>query len=436
MKEETMKAEPSKKQGIYTILAAIAVQLTLGIAYIWSVFQNGIANSIFKGDHAASALTFSILLMAFSVGSMMGGRFAAKHTVRSVVFIGGLIMSAGFALASFLTEDFAWLLWVTYGVLGGGGMGFTYSTIIACAQKWYPHKRGLVSGIIVSALGFGGVIFSPIVESLIRSLAKTDSAGAAVTGSGELGSFLVLGGVFLVVCTVGSLFMKSPPEGYMQDKIAASPVKTKTAEDISPIAMIKTLRFYLITATFLLACMGGLMMIGFAKPIAEVKGPAGTAVVAVIAVSIFNSLGRLVWGAVSDKIGRINTLIILLAGSAASSLLVNAAQGYMLYVLIAFIGFFYGGIVGTYPSLTSDLFGAKNVATNYGIVLLGFGAGAIISSQIAGHFRNAATVVTAAGDTTFDISLMFPAFIIGAGCALAGVVMMVILKAYQSGKGR
>ena len=438
-----MKKEATKQQGVYTVLAAIAVQLTLGIAYIWSVFQNGVANSIFKGDNAGSALTFSLLLMAFTIGSVIGGKLAAKYTIRRVVFIGGLIVSAGFFLASFLTEDFAWLLWVTYGVMGGAGMGFTYSSIIACAQKWYPHKRGLVSGIIVSALGFGGVIFSPIVEQLIKafdgdsvkvirdglasgllSSAEANEAMLAVGKASEFGeyrTFMVLSAVFLVVCTVGSFFMKSPPDGYMLDKVAASPAKTKAAEDVSPGAMIKTMRFYLVTVTFLLACMGGLMMIGFAKPIAEAKGLAETAVVGVIAVSIFNSLGRLLCGALSDKIGRLNTLMILMSGSAVLSLFVNVAEGYMLYVLIALIGFFYGGIIGSYPSLTSDLFGAKHVGTNYGIVLLGFGLGAIVSSQIAGHFRN----ISAQAD---DISLMFPAFIIAACCSAAGVVMLVVVK--------
>ena len=125
-----------KRQGVYCVLAAIAIQLTLGIAYIWSVFQTGIANSIFGGDNAAAGLTFSLLLATLTIGSVLGGKLAAKYNTRRVVFIGGLIISAGFFLASFVTADFSWLLWLTYGVMGGVGMGFTYSTTIAIAQKW------------------------------------------------------------------------------------------------------------------------------------------------------------------------------------------------------------------------------------------------------------------------------------------------------------
>jgi len=122
---------------------------------------------------------------------------------------------------------------------------------------------------------------------------------------------------------------------------------------------------------------------------------------------------------ISDKIGRKNTLIILLCGTSVLSLLVNLANGYLIFVLIGFIGFFYGGFLSTFPSLTADLFGAKYMATNYGMVLLGFGAGAVISSNIAGYYKNLAAT---------DISLMFPAFIIASVCALAGVVLMLLLK--------
>ncbi|MCL2764673.1 MAG: OFA family MFS transporter [Treponema sp.] len=404
-----------KKQGFYPVFAAIAIQLTLGIAYIWSVFQTGIANSIFGGDNAAAGLTFSLLLATLTIGSVFGGKLAVKYSTRIVVFTGGVILSAGFFLASFVTAGTSWLLWVTYGVMGGAGMGFTYSTTIACAQKWFPHKKGFVTGIIVSALGFGGVVFTPIVESLITAF------GGA--GAGEPKTFMVLSAIFLVVCTAGSFFLKNPPEEYSQQYAAGSNAPNKAAlkavKDHTPAEMLKSPRFYLMTAAFMFACMGGLMMIGFAKPIAVAKDLAQTATIGVLAISMFNSIGRLLWGIVSDKIGRKNTIMILLSGSAILSLFVTAVNGYWIYVLIALIGFFYGGLLSTFPSLTADIFGAKHMATNYGFVLLGFGIGAIVSSQIAGYYKNIAAN---------DISLMFPAFVIASGCAAAGIVMMLILR--------
>ena len=402
-----------KNQGISTVVAAVAIQLTLGVAYIWSVFQTGIADSIFGGNNAAAGLSFSLLISVMCIGSAIGGKLTAKYSTRPVVFAGGVIMGLGFLLSSFATANCAWLLWVAYGVMGGIGMGFSYSPTIACAQKWYPHKKGLITGIIVSALGFGGVVFTPVVEFFISTFGGT--------GVGESKTFMVLGIIFLVVCSIGSLFIKDVPEGYMTNAVVPNTPTQKPVKSVTTSEMLKMPQFYLLTATFLLACMGGLMMIGFAKPIAVAKGLAATATIGVLAITLFNSAGRLIWGIVSDKLGRINTLIILLSVTAVLSLLVNSVSGYWIYVLIAFIGFAYGGLLSTFPSLTADLFGAKNMATNYGFVLLGFGIGAVISSQIAGYYKNIANIAN-------DINLMFPAFAIASACAVVGIVMMLILK--------
>ena len=161
------------------------------------------------------------------------------------------------------------------------------------------------------------------------------------------------------------------------------------------------------------------MMIGYAKPIAVAKGLGAIATVGVLAITMFNSFGRLFWGMVSDKLGRKNTIIVLLSGSATASLFVNMAESYAVFVLIAFVGFFYGGLLSNFPSLVAETFGAKHMSTNYGFVLLGPSVGAIVSSQIAGYYKNLAE---------HDISLMFPAFVIASCCAAAGIVMMVALK--------
>lgn len=397
---------------VVPVLASIAIQLCLGVAYIWSIFQTGIANSVFAGDNAAASLTFSLLLSTLTIGSVIGGKLAIRYSTRTIVIIGGVILAAGFFIASFVTASAPWLLWLSYGVMGGVGMGFTYSTTIACAQKWFPEKKGMVTGLIVSALGFGGVVFTPLIEWLIKR-----NGGPGV---GEPRTFMVLSFIFLAVCTVGGLFLKNPPEA-LQAKAAATSAAGKTAPavDYSPGQVLRKPQFYLMTAALMLACMGGLMMIGFAKPIAVAKGLAETATVGVLVISMCNSLGRLFWGMASDKLGRKRTLLILTVGSGAFSLLVTSASGYWIYVLIGFIGFFYGGLLSNFPSLTADLFGPKHMATNYGMVLLGFGAGAVVSSYIAGYYKNIAKE---------DISLMLPAFLIAAGCALAAGALVFLIK--------
>ena len=401
----------NKRQGIFAVLAAVAIQLIIGIAYLWSLFQTGIANSLFDGDNAAAGLTFSLLLATLTIGSVIAGKLDAKYSTRIVVFTGGIILSLGFFLASFVTAEVSWLLWVTYGVMGGVGMGFTYATTIACAQKWFPHKKGFVTGIIVSALGFGGVVFAFVIENLIRVFGGE--------GVGEPRTFMVLSGVFLIVCTVGSLFLKTPPTPVLPPN--ASGAAAKVTVNYLPREMLKTPQFYLLTGTLLVACIGGLMIINFARPIAVAKGLEETATIGVLVISMFNSAGRVIWGMVSDKIGRLNTIIILLIGSAILSLFMNLAVSYWVYVLIAFIGFFYGGLLSNFPSLAADTFGTKYMASNYGIILLGFGAGAIIASQVAGFYNNLAV-------EAMNIDLMFPAFMIASACAVAGIVMMLVFK--------
>ena len=201
------------KKRFIPVISSIFIQLCLGIAYIWSVFQTGIAESIFQGDHAAAGLTFSLLLAMLTIGSVIGGKLAEKISTRAVVLIGGILLSSGFLLASFVSSRSPWTLWLTYGVMGGIGMGFTYSTTIACAQKWFPHKKGLVTGLIVSALGFGGVVFTPIVEWLIQRFGGQ--------GVGEPKTFFVLSIIFLVVCTIGGIFLFHPPVDISKEQAAS-----------------------------------------------------------------------------------------------------------------------------------------------------------------------------------------------------------------------
>ena len=399
-----------KRKGIITLVAAISIQLCLGVAYIWGVFQTGIADSIFGGDNAKSALTFSLLLATLTIGSVAGGKLAAKWSTRVVVIIGGVILSLGFFCAGFVTASAGWLLWLTIGVMGGIGMGFTYSTTIALAQKWFPEKKGLVTGVIVSALGFGGVIFTPMVEALIEAFGGQ--------GVGESYTFMVLSGIFLVVCTLGGLAMSNPPESN-QSVVSVSDTPSSLRKHYTTKEMLCSPKYYIIVVTFALACMGGLMMIGFASPIAVAKDMAQYASLGIMLISIFNALGRLFWGIVGEKIGKINTIIILLVGSGVLSLFVNLATGAWIFILIGGIGFFYGGLLSNFPVLTAEIFGAKNVAVNYGFVLIGFGIGAIASSQIAGYYKDIAVD---------NIDLMFPAFIIAASCAFVAVALLLSLK--------
>ncbi len=383
------------------LVATVAIQLCLGICYVWSVFQTGIANTIFGGDNQAAGLSYSIMILTLSFGSILGGMLVKKYSLKYVVMAGGILIAAGFFIASFTTAATPWLIWVTYGVMGGFGIGLAYSTTISATQKLFPDKKGLVTGIIVASIGISGVIFTPLAEYLISA-----NGGQGV---GELPTFRVLSYIFLVVVTAGSLFLFNPEE----PEVAAS------GDSESAFKALGKLDFYLVTLSMMLACIGGLMMIGFAKPIAVGRGLAEVAAVGVLIISVFNAVGRLASGAISDKLGRVRTLMLLMIVATVLSLSVNIVSGYAIFAVIAAIGFCYGGLLSNFPTLTAEVFGARNMAITYGMVLVGFGFSAVIASNIGGYFANLAAD---------DISLMAPAFVIAASCSVAGLLLLLLLN--------
>ncbi len=393
----------NSKKIIVTVASAV-IQMCCGIAYVWSLFQNGIAEILFAGDSAKAALAYSLLLALLAVGSIIGGRLSSKFPTKYVVMGGGALAGLGFILSGLVTANFPYLIWFTYGVMGGIGMGAAYTPTIANAQRWYPENKGLITGIIVAALGLGGVVFTPVISSILTAFGGS--------GVGDSKTFLVLGAIVFVVTVGCSFFLYESPK---PTKSATTINNSKTVSDA-----IKDPKLYLLALAFALSSMGGLMMIGFATSIATFKGMAEAASVGVIIISLFNSLGRLTWGAICDKLGRKNTLFILMVGSAVSTALVILANGWWIFALIAIIGFFYGGLLSTFPNATADLFGQKNVATIYGMVMVGFGCGAVLSSTIAGIFKDKAT-------ESGNFNDMIPAFIIAACAAIAafGIIALI-----------
>ncbi len=401
------------KKKLAVTISAVFIQLCCGLAYLWSLFQEGVATTLFGGESAQAALSYSLLLAMLAVGSILGGKLSQKYPTKFVVMGGGVLAGLGFLISGFITADAPYLIWITYGIMGGIGMGSAYTPTIALAQRWYPKNKGLITGIIVASLGLSGVIFTPVITSALKAFGGT--------GVGESSCFILLGGIILAVSIIGSLFLFEAPE-------SVATVKASISDNSkSPLQVLKDYRFYLLTASYALACMGGLMMIGFATSIATFKNMAEFASIGVIIISLFNSVGRLVWGAVSDKIGRKNTILILMAGSAVSTLFVILASGWWIFVLIALIGFFYGGLLSTYPSATADIFGNKYIATVYGMVFAGFGAGALLSSTVAGIFKDQAT---ASG----NFSDMIPAFIIAGCSAFVALILMLLIKNPTSAK--
>lgn len=394
------------------VIASIAIQMCLGTAYIWSVFQSYLIigkstpDALFDWPATHGTLAYALLLGVLTLGSIVGGRIQDKlKNPRPVIIAGGIVMGLGFFLAQFTTGSTPWVLWLTYGILGGFGMGMAYTTTISTCQKWFPDHRGLITGIIVAALGFGGLVFTPVAEMLIGQL-------------GVLKTFAVIGVIFVVVTTIGSLFIKNPPEGFTPKGWTPSLKKTThIVQDFTPSEVLKMPQFYLVTLALMCATAAGSMMIPMAK-ILGLQPDSGlsksAAVAGVMIISGCNSFGRLFWGWLSDKIGRKQTILILLLIAGGSIICVSFAKAYLMLVLIAIIGFSYGGFLGVFPALTADFWGTKHGAQIYGMVLFGFGVGAVASSYTIAYFSKTKAFSTA--------------FIIAAIASVVGIIIISLVK--------
>lgn len=392
------------------LIAGVLIQMCCGTAYIWGIFQSYLIitantpNALFNWTPTYGTLAYALLLSMLTVGSVAGGKSqqSGKIQPKAIIIIGGLVMGIGFLLAQLTTNSTPWLLWLSYGILGGIGMGMVYTTTIAVCQKWYPDRRGMVTGIIVSALGAGTVIFTQLSEIVIPNI-------------GVLRTFGLLGVVFIVVCTLGSFFIKNPPEDFKPAGwTPPAPKDGVISKNYLPSEALKTPQLYLIAAGLMFASTAGSMVIPMAKVFGLSNGLAeSVAAIGVLIIGACNSLGRFVWGFVSDKFGRKNTLIVLLVLTAVSIIALSfVPKGAILFVF-AVVGFSYGGFLGVFPSLTADYFGTKYVATVYGMVLLGFGTGAVVSAFIVGELSK-----TKAFSTAFAIAAI--------AAAIAFVIVLVL----------
>ena len=392
------------------VIAGIAIQMCLGTAYIWGIFQSYLIitkttpKALFNWPATHGTWAYALLLFMLTFGSVFGGRIQSKVKPRTVIVAAGIVMGVGFFLAQFTTESTPWVLWLTYGVLGGFGMGMAYTTTIATCQKWFPDKRGLVTGIIVSALGFGGVVFSQFAEVVIKDI-------------GVLKTFSVLGVIFVIVSILGSFFIKNPPEGFRPEGwTPPAPKDGIIAQNFSPLEVLKTPQFYMVTIALMCATAAGSMMIPMAKVLGLDRGlTKEAAVLGVTIIAACNSFGRFFWGWISDKLGRKNTILILLTMTALSIVIVAFVKAYLILIFIALIGFSYGGFLGVFPAMTADFWGTKNVATNYGMVLIGFGIGAAASSFTVAYLSRTKAFTTA--------------FIIASIAAVVGIIVISFLKA-------
>ncbi|MBF0253252.1 MAG: OFA family MFS transporter [Candidatus Omnitrophica bacterium] len=349
------------------IVAGIVIMLCLGVAYSWGVFLMPLENDL-GWSRTQISLAVSILLLVFSAFMSIGGISERKFGPRITATIGGVFVSLGWIGAAF-SKTPQWL-YLFYGVLGGIGTGLAYIPSVSCGIKWFPEKKGLITGVIVFGFGFGAAFLSPIITYFIKLLGwrTTMLLGGAIFG-------------LLIICF--SQFLKAPVCGFEGTEGEEAQSKEN---NFSPWKMVKTSLFKTMFVTYFIAMVAGMMTIGHVVAFAHGKG--GTAIQGAFALtilSIFNGLGRILAGHFSDRWGGKWTLIVLFGIIGLSMFLFYHASGIIFFYLIsALIGVCFGGFLAVYPPLTSKYFGCEHFAINYGLVFIGYGSGCFLGPIVGG----------------------------------------------------
>src|SRR5579871_530445 len=385
------------------VVAAVIMQICLGAVYGWSVFKIPLMHAEHWSETRVQ-LNFTLAIFFLGVGTIVGGLWQDKVGPRKVATVAGLIYGIGYMLAGVAaTQHSLNGLYIAYGVLGGIGMGMGYICPVATLVKWFPERRGLMTGIAVCGYGFGAAVMSPVAawEIIHYNVATT---------------FWTLGGTYLVVVVAAAQFYANPPAGWRPAGVEPRTAVAKSAStvDFTVGEALGTWQFYLLFLLLFLNVSAGIMIISQASPMAqEMVGMTVLRAAGMVGViSLCNGFGRVFWAWVSDYIGRAQVYFLLFLIQAVVFFLLPRIHDWSLFTLcFAIIGLCYGGGFGTMPSFTADFFGAKAMGGIYGIILLAWGLAAVPSPimiarihQNLGRYAPAVDAIT----IVMVVSLVFP----------------------------
>jgi len=354
------------------VIGGVLIIMCLGVAYAWGVFLMPIAKE-FGWGRGETSLAVSILLLVFSVFMVIGGMCEKRYGPRVTATLGGIFVSLGWVLAYFTQS--LWWLYISYGLLAGIGTGLSYLPAISTGVKWFPDKRGLITGIVIFGFGFGAAFLAPLAARFIElydwritMLIYGVGFGAIIVGAAQL--------------------LKTPPRDWQPPGLAAQKrdgLKV-VSNDFSPCQMLKTTTFKLIFISYFTAMVAGMMAIGHISAFANDAGYTSIqAAFTITVLAITNGLGRIIFGALSDKIGRKSVIVVLFLVMAIGMILLPYMTIlFALYVAAGVIGLCFGGFLAVYPAATGDFFGTKDFGTNYGLVFLGYGVGCFVGPLIGG----------------------------------------------------
>jgi OFA family oxalate/formate antiporter-like MFS transporter len=386
-KEQLMSSQPTLHRA-WIVVGALLIQFSLGAIYAWSVFTKPLVDA--GWSQAQTQIIFSAGLASFAIVMVLAGQALPKFGPRRLAISGGILLGLGYILAGWLDPTNFWVLFFGIGLIGGSGIGLVYVVPIAVGMRWFPDRKGLITGLAVAGFGFGAMIWVKLAGDW----------GALLADLGLGTTFIIYGLFFLLSVVLGGRWMVFPPEGWSPagwDPATTKKNEAKGVPNLTSREMLHTPQFYMIFVTFLFSASAGLMSIGLMKlfPTQALVANgvefeqacvfAGTAMA--IFFSLANGLGRIGWGTISDKIGRKNALMIMAASQGLLMIAFPAMAGtvWLLYLAASLIGFNFGGNFALFPTITADIFGNKFVGQNYGWVFLSYGLGGIFGPILGGR---------------------------------------------------
>jgi len=360
-------------KGWVVVSAATGINLILGVLYIWSIMSKALIGE-YKWTSTQASLPYTVCIAVFALVMVFAGRVQDIKGPRLSATFGGILLGGGLILSSFMKDPL--LMMVTFGVMGGAGIGFCYAGTTPPSVKWFPlEKKGLITGIVVAGVGFAAVYISPLTNALI-------------VNNGISKTFLIIGIGALVILIALAQILKNPPPDYSagtqnvvkkeENKNEASGVQLTWRE------MIKTLKFYQLWIMYAFTASAGLMIIGHLAVIAKKQAHWENGFYLVVFLAVFNTLGRIVWGLVSDKLGYIGTMRIVFLIQAVNMVLFSYyLSPALLAVGAAVTGLSYGALFSLFPAAVAGNYGTKNLGVNYGLVYTAWGFAGVIGPLLA-----------------------------------------------------
>ncbi|HNR31778.1 MAG TPA: OFA family MFS transporter [Candidatus Hydrogenedentes bacterium] len=421
-----MSSETKVMNRWIVVVGAILVQLCLGAIYAWSAFTGKLNAEPFSFTKTETQVIFSVGLFAFAVVmALVAGNWQKKAGPRVVALAGGLVLGIGYVIAGFAGTSF-WGILIGVGVLGGAGIGLGYVCPIAALVKWFPDKKGLITGLAVAGFGFGALIWIKLTSGFVFGPVNLTPGWTGLYGMGWTVNnvFLLYGGLFAALVVLGSLVLINPPDGWLPagwTPPSGAAAAASGGDDYTTGEMVKTPQFWGLFFIFMVGATAGLMVIGvialFGNDALTAKGIAldNAKVITGTAMGLFfalmNGFGRIAWGSISDKLGRRNSIALmsLLQGGMMIAFFFIGGNEIGLYIGAAVIGFNFGGNFALFPAATADFFGNKNVGTNYPWVFMSYGVGGIVGPILGGIM----------GDAQAWMWAFLPA---GVACIIAGFV--------------